>query len=280
MSQLVSQPSASSGGAGTNGAGSSGGFLASSTATSVSATGAGARTNNPQAGSGPDQSINTAQQNLPMVGVEAAISTILDDENIEDLYNRMIRVANQYYEEFREDNITYWRSVYRPLLKDVIIKVATETLSYEGDGRGSSLITADRDLFQRGHMAVEFIKPLDQAWFEKRRITDRYMHGQMRMDDIDISLKRFGAMIDQSMAAKRIEDVREDEFNARRWNRLLQMANIGFSGTNAAMAGYTGAVGAHVGALQSMANFRTARNNQISAFAGNMAQSFLGDSNG
>lgn len=270
MSQQLSSQS-------NNGAGSSGGFLGSGTATSVSATGSSARTNIPQAGSGPDQSINTAQQNLPMVGVEAAISTILDDEGIDDLYDRMIAVARRYYDEFREDNILYWKGVYVPLLRDVVIKSATQTLPYEGDGRGNFVVTADKDLFMRAQMAVSFTRELDLAWFRKRRITSQYAHGEMRMQDIDISLKRLSAMIDQSMTAKRIEDVREDEFNARMWNRLLQMANIGFTGSNAAMAGYSSAVGAHMNALQGMANFRTAMNNQARSAAGNIAQSLLGE---
>ena len=93
------------------------------------------------------------------------------------------------------------------------------------------------------------------------------------MDDVDATMKRLHIQVDNQVSAERMEDIYEEEFNNRRWNRLLQATNIGISASNIASAGYSSAVGAHAGNLQGMANYRTSLGNQISAAAGNYMQS-------
>jgi hypothetical protein len=252
---------------------SPGGNLSGSTSAGVSATGANVKHGIPGANSDVSAVGNTLQQSLPIIftGGYGAITGLIDD--LEDIYDRIIVVSRAYYAEFRED-AENWINNYKPFLAEKLVETAFRTLPYLGDGRGS--ITQDqnpdKDLFRRGQMAAAKIKDLCTAWHVKRRITDRYAHGAMRMDDIDITIKRLAAQVDNQLIAERIEDVREDEFNNRRWNRLIAAANIGVTGSNVASRGYSMALAQYTNAAQNYANYKAAMGNQIAATAGMFAQ--------
>lgn len=230
----------------------------------------------PQAAGGIDQVANTIQQGITNTIVEAAISFGLVDD-IEEVYDRMVIIAREYFEEFNND-FSYWKNVYVPFLLEEFLPEVQAFRYYIGDGRGLfAPASPDRDLGRRGQMAAAYVKEIDIAWRTKRRITNQYARGEMQMDDIEASIRKYQVMIDQGITARRIEDIYEDEFNNRAWNRLLIAANIGLAGTNAASAGYSSAMGAYMGAMQDMANYKTALGNQISAAAGNITQRVFGE---
>lgn len=267
--------SAKSSAGGSAGAGDAGGNLSG---TSPSTTNAlwGGRNSSPQAAGGIDQVANTIQQGLPSILIEAVTSSSNLINEVEDIYDRMLVVAQAYYEDFENDYL-YWKNVYVPFLLEEFLPEVQAFEYYIGDGRGLfAPASPDRDLGRRGQMAAAYIKEIDIAWRTKRRITNQYARGEMQMDDIEASIRKYQAMIDQGITARRIEDIYEDEFNNRAWNRLLIAANIGLAGTNAASAGYSSAMGAYMGAMQDMANYKTALGNQISAAAGNITQRVFG----
>lgn len=266
MSQL--QPPATQS-TGASNATSMGGNLGGNSGSAVSATGSAGKQFIPGANSGIEQTGNTAQQSFPMVAVESLLRVF----SLGSLYDDIIRVSKAYYEEFRLDSV-HWQQYYKPFLQNVFIPESIMPL-YQGDGRGVAFPNSDpdKDLFRRGQLAAQNIKTIDIAWRTKRRVTSRYAHGEMRMDDVDATMKRYHMQVDNQVTAERMEDIYEEEFNNRRWNRLLQATNIGISASNIASAGYSSAVGAHTGNLQSMANYKTSLGNQIAATAGNYMQS-------
>ena len=110
-----------------------GGNLTSGNAGSVSATWGG-RNSVPQAAGGIDQVANTIQQGITNTLVEAAVSFGLVDD-IKEVYDRMVRVAQEYFNEFNND-FSYWKNVYVPFLVQDFIPKAQDFNYYRGDGRG------------------------------------------------------------------------------------------------------------------------------------------------
>lgn len=256
-----------------------GGNLSGNKSSGTTATGFTDKQGVPSANSGIEQVGNTMQQAFPsMIGGGGANTFLGLFDDIERLYDRIIAVSQEYFNEFRED-ATYWTNYYQPFLRDQYIRLAYQTLSYTGDGRGtaSSNNNPDKDLFRRAQLAVQNTRELDIAWRTKRRLVSRYAHGAMRMDDLDTALQHMRIQIDNQLTAERMEDIYEDEFNNRKWNRLLMATNIGVTGTNAATQGYSTAMAAHIDSLRGMADYKSALGNQIASAAGNFIQSSFGD---
>lgn len=256
-----------------------GGNLSGNKSSGTTATGFTDKQGVPSANSGIEQVGNTMQQAFPsMIGGGGANTFLGLFDDIERLYDRIIAVSQEYFNEFRED-ATYWTNYYQPFLRDQYIRLAYQTLPYTGDGRGtaSSNNNPDKDLFRRAQLAVQNTRELDIAWRTKRRLVSRYAHGAMRMDDLDTALQHMRIQIDNQLTAERMEDIYEDEFNNRKWNRLLMATNIGVTGTNAATQGYSTAMAAHIDSLRGMADYKSALGNQIASAAGNFIQSSFGD---
>lgn len=260
---------------------SAGGNLAGNQSAGTTATGFTANQVVPGANANVEQVGNTVQQALPTIvasgGVDALV-TFGHIVKIRALINRIEAISQEYYDEFQND-ATYWTNYYKPFLRDVYVQTAYRTLAYTGDGRGtaSSNNNPDKDLFRRAQLAVQNTRELDIAWRTKRRLVSRYAHGAMRMDDLDTALQHMRIQIDNQLTAERMEDVYEDEFNNRKWNRLLMATNIGVTGTNAATQGYSTAMAAHIDSLRGMADYKSALGNQIASAAGNFIQSSFGD---
>lgn len=255
-----------------------GGNLSGNKSSGTTATGFTDKQGVPSANSGIEQIGNTMQQAVPAIisGAGYGGYTLIDD--VRDLYDRIEDVSYAYYYEFRDD-ATYWTNYYKPFLRDIYAQTAYRTLAYTGDGRGTanSNNNPDKDLFRRAQLAVQNTRELDIAWRTKRRLVSRYAHGAMRMDDLDTALQHMRIQIDNQLTAERMEDIYEDEFNNRKWNRLLMATNIGVTGTNAATQGYSTAMAAHIDSLRGMADYKSALGNQIASAAGNFIQSSFGD---
>lgn len=277
----ISSAHAKAGGSPGGNSTSMGGNLGGASGAAISATGSASKQVVPQANSSVEQMGNTMQQALPSIISQTGGSGIFLIPAIKNIYDDIIDTSRRYYEDFA-DYANYWRSYYMPFLRDIYSPTAFQTLVYTGTGRGvaNSDRDPDKDLFRRGQLAGQNIKVLDIAWRTKRRVVSQYGHGEMRMDDIDISFQHMRAQIDNQLSARRIEDVYEDEFNNRRWARLIQATNIGLTGSNIASAGYSSAMAAHTEGLQGMANYKTAMGNQIAAAAGNFVQHFTSDGDG
>lgn len=257
------------------GSGSSmGGNLGGNESSAVSATGATSRQGVPAANSDPSQIGNTLQQSLPSLVAAGGFLALGIISSLNAEYEKMVDISERYYQEFVFDR-NHWTFTYAPHIRDRFVPMAVNEPVYFGDGRGqfNTQSNPDLDLFRRAQLAGQHIAQMDIAWRTKRRVVGRYSHGEMRMDDLDISIKRAQLQTDNQIIARKIEDIREDEFNNRRWNRLIQAANIGIAGTNIATQGYSTAMAGHMDALQGMANYKTSLGNQISAAAGNYLES-------
>ena len=266
-------------GGGSGGSGTTpGGNLSGNKSSGTSATGFTDKQGVPSANSGIEQIGNTMQQAVPAIisGAGYGGYTLIDD--VRDLYDRIEDVSYSYYYEFRDD-ATYWQNYYKPFLRDNYVPEAYYTLAYTGDGRGTAISNSnpDKDLFRRAQLAVQNTRELDIAWRTKRRLVSRYAHGAMRMDDLDTALQHMRIQIDSQLTAERIEDIYEDEFNNRKWNRMIMATNIGITGSNIATQGYTTAMAAHIDSLRGMADYKSALGNQIASAAGNFIQSSFGD---
>lgn len=125
-------------------------------------------------------------------------------------------LARDYYKTNKKD-YEFFKSTHQPAIQQSVSEAMSDTINpkYEPD-----LYSA-----LPGGMAKTAV--LDKQWFETRRRVHRYAVGLGRRVDFDFSMARLHGIIGGWNLANRYETTYADEHNNRRFDRKIEVANIG-----------------------------------------------------
>ena len=147
------------------------------------------------------------------------------------LKNKATGLARDYYNINKKDYEFFISTHQGPIASTV-----TEAMS---DATNPKYVA---DFYASAPAGMAKSSILDQQWFETRRRTGRYSYGLQRRIDMDFALARLHAVVGGWNIAYRYELTYADEHNNRRFDRKVEVANIGIGIGNVVREGLASSV--------------------------------------
>jgi hypothetical protein len=173
------------------------------------------------------------------------------------LKNQATSLAKSYYKTNKQD-YDFFKSVH----ESPIVQTVTEAMSDTYNPKYSP------DLYSALPGGIAKSAILDKQWFETRRRTHRYAIGLGRRIDFDFAMARLHAVIGGWNIARRYEFTYADEHNNRRFDRKVEVANIGIGVGNIVREGLASSVSNLSSAYDNLGNTVASIGNGLAAYSG------------
>lgn len=173
------------------------------------------------------------------------------------LKNKATDLARDYYKINKKD-YDFFKSVHQ----GPIGQTAQEAMSPSDN----PVYRADFYASAPAGMAKASI--IDKQWFESRRRVHRYAVGAQRSIDYNFAVVRLHGIVGGWNVGRRYEITYADEHNNRRFDRMVEAANIGISVGNVVRQGLANSVSGLAGAYDNIGDTISTIGNGLAANSG------------
>lgn len=188
-----------------------------------------------------------------MRGIALILTTIAEIS----LKNEATSLAKKYYNTNKQDYDFFKNTHQAPIQQTV-----SEAMSDATNPKYSP------DLYSALPGGIARSALLDKQWFEARRRTHRYAIGLGRRIDFDFAFARLHAVIGGWNLANRYEITYADEHNNRRFDRKIEVANIGLGVGNVVRENLSASVQNLSSAYDNLGNMVSTIGNGLAAHSG------------
>lgn len=187
-----------------------------------------------QPGAG-DQSLDLANQTIDKGGMRGAglLAVVLAEVTLK---KESIDLAEDYYRTNKKD-YDFFVAVHQGEISDSVLEAMSPVINP----------TYAHDYYASAPAGMAKAGILDKQWFETRRRAHRYATGVQKRTDYDYAMTRMHGIVGGWNIARRYEMTYADEHNNRRFDRIMEVANIGIGVGNIVRQGLSSAV-ANMGA--------------------------------
>lgn len=147
------------------------------------------------------------------------------------LKKKSLDLSKDYYKTNKKD-FDFFKATHQPAIQQTVNEAMSST----------SNPAYTPDYYASIPAGIAKAGVLDEQWFESRRRVHKYATGLQKRIDYDFAIAKMHGVVGGWNIARRYEKVYADEHNNRRFDRKLEVANIGIGAGNAIAQGLSSSV--------------------------------------